>query len=297
MIEEKLKKKYLKRLNKIPIALIIGESTGLESFKRILFDQNKLVSIIYVVSTSNIYNDQIKKICKEKKINFFTINQFKKKNSEIIKLNKKTKILLSIYSSIILKKGFLKSLKYRCYNFHPGILPFYRGKNCVSGAIYNSEKKIGISVHKMNNQIDSGKIILQKKIKVSKDETLFSAMLKLRRINLLLLSKLFFLIKKNIKFKLKRNDKKRAMAYPKYIPNFGLIHNNLSFLQFKKMFNAGFSGPYENDWGKLHFLYKRKKKTIYSFKIIKIYKREKILKKDKNTYDFFLKDAVLRLRT
>lgn len=66
-----MKKKYLKRLNKIPIALIIGESTGLESFKRILFDQNKLVSIIYVVSTSNIYNDQIKKICKEKKINFY----------------------------------------------------------------------------------------------------------------------------------------------------------------------------------------------------------------------------------
>ena len=44
-----------------------------------------------------------------------------KKNKEILNLNKKIKIL-SIFSSIILNKSFLKSLEYRCYNFHPGIL-------------------------------------------------------------------------------------------------------------------------------------------------------------------------------
>ena len=149
----------------------------------------------------------------------------------------------------------------------------------------------------MNNQIDDGKIILQKRIDITKDETLFSAMLKLRRINLYILNKFFFMIKKNIKFKLKKNDKNKAMAYPKYVPNFGLVNNNLSFLEFKKMFNAGFSGPYKNDWGKLYFFYKKKKKIIYSFKIIKIYNSKKIFKKDKYTYDFFLKDTILRLKT
>ena len=78
-----MKRKYLKRYDKIPIALIIGESTGLESFKKILYDQNKLVSIIYVISTSNRYNAQIKRICKKKKIIFFTNDQFKKKITKL----------------------------------------------------------------------------------------------------------------------------------------------------------------------------------------------------------------------
>ena len=63
------------------------------------------------------------------------------------------------------------------------------------------------------------------------------------------------------------------------------------------MFNAGFSGPFKNEWGNLYIIYKNKKKIIYSYKTIKNLNIKKILKKDKETYDIPLKDIVLRVIT
>lgn len=292
-----MKRKYIREYDKIPLALVIGESTGLESFKKILLIWGKIITIKYVISSSDAYNNRIKKICKEKGVMFFSRKQFKKKNKEILNLNKKIKILLSIFSSIILNKSFLKSLEYRCYNFHPGILPFYPGKNCVSGAIYNFERQTGVTIHKMSNQIDGGKILFQKKIRINKDDTLFSVMNKLKKINLILLTKILLHIKYKKRFKFKKNNKKRIKTYPKTVPNSGLINNGVSFYQFKRMFNAGFSGPFKNEWGNLYIIYKNKKKIIYSYKTIKNLNIKKIIKKDKETYDIPLKDIVLRVIT
>ena len=259
-----MKKKYIKQNNKIPIALIIGESTGLESFKKILSYANNYTYITYVVNSHDAYKKQVENICKQKKIKFYSKIQFKNKIKEILKLNKKSKILLSIYSSIILNKKFLKSLNYMCFNFHPGILPFYPGKNCVSGAIYNGEKQIGITVHKMNSIIDNGKILFKKKVKLSKNDNLLSAMFKLRKINLSLLKRLLLLLKNNQKFNLKKNDRKKIKIYPKVVPNFGLINDKLTFKKFKRIFNASFSGPFFNSWGRIYFKFAAKKKIYYS---------------------------------
>ena len=121
-----------------------------------------------------------------------------------------------------------------CFNFHPGILPFYPGKNCVSGAIYNGEKQIGITVHKMNSIIDNGKILFKKKVKLSKNDNLLSAMFKLRKINLSLLKRLLLLLKKNQKLNLKKTDRKKIKIYPNIVPNFGLINDKLTFKNSKE---------------------------------------------------------------
>ena len=52
----------------------------------------------------------------------------------------------------------------------------------MSGAIYNFERQTGVTIHKMSNQIDGGKILFQKKIRINKDDTLFSVMNKLKKL-------------------------------------------------------------------------------------------------------------------
>ena len=44
------------------------------------------------------------------------------------------------------------------WNIHPGDLPSYRGRHPISWAIMNT-KKIGISVHKINHEIDKGYLL------------------------------------------------------------------------------------------------------------------------------------------
>ena len=71
----------------------------------------------------------------------------------------------------ILSKNFIKNFKGRILNIHPSLLPKYKGLNTHQRALLNNEKFSGCTVHFVNSKLDSGKIILQKKIKISKRDT------------------------------------------------------------------------------------------------------------------------------
>ena len=71
----------------------------------------------------------------------------------------------------ILTKKFIKSFKGNILNIHPSLLPKYKGLNTHQRAILDSEKYSGCTVHFVNSKLDSGKIILQKKIKINNNDT------------------------------------------------------------------------------------------------------------------------------
>ena len=71
----------------------------------------------------------------------------------------------------ILSKRFINNFKGKILNIHPSLLPKYKGLNTHQRAISNNEKYSGCTVHFVNSQLDSGKIILQKKVRISKSET------------------------------------------------------------------------------------------------------------------------------
>ena len=70
----------------------------------------------------------------------------------------------------ILSKKFIKKFNKPILNIHPSLLPKYKGLNTHIRVIKNKEKYSGATVHLVSAKLDSGKIILQKKIKVSKYE-------------------------------------------------------------------------------------------------------------------------------
>ena len=71
----------------------------------------------------------------------------------------------------ILSKDFIKNFKGKILNIHPSLLPKYKGLNTHQRAISNNEKYSGCTVHVVNSRLDAGKIILQKKVKISKSDT------------------------------------------------------------------------------------------------------------------------------
>ena len=66
----------------------------------------------------------------------------------------------------ILSKKFILKFKGKILNIHPSLLPSYKGLNTHRRVIENKEKFTGCTVHLVNTRLDSGKIILQKKIKI-----------------------------------------------------------------------------------------------------------------------------------
>jgi len=71
----------------------------------------------------------------------------------------------------VLSKDFIKRFKGKIINIHPSYLPKYKGLNTSARALHNNEKFSGCTVHYVSSKLDSGKIIMQKKIKILKKET------------------------------------------------------------------------------------------------------------------------------
>ena len=144
---ENLIKFSLKKRSPIEIILIISNNTKAEGLK---------FSKLYEIK-KKVYNYDKKKIS-EKRI----LKDLKSNNIKLICLAGFMKIL---------SKDFIQNFKGKILNIHPSLLPKYKGLNTHHRAIQNKEKYSGCTVHLVNSKLDSGKIILQKKVKLSKEET------------------------------------------------------------------------------------------------------------------------------
>ena len=70
----------------------------------------------------------------------------------------------------ILSKEFIKRFKGKIINIHPSLLPKYKGLDTHNRAIHNNDKYSGCTVHYVTPKLDSGKIILQRKVKIFKND-------------------------------------------------------------------------------------------------------------------------------
>ena len=72
----------------------------------------------------------------------------------------------------ILSKKFIKRFSGKIINIHPSLLPKYKGLNTHQKALKNNDKYSGCTVHYVTDKVDSGKIILQKKVKIKRKDSL-----------------------------------------------------------------------------------------------------------------------------
>ena len=104
---------------------------------------------------------------KKKNINYNNLESSEKKILFELKKNNIKLICLAGFMKI-LSKNFIKRYDGKIINIHPSLLPKYKGLNTHQRAINNKEKFSGCTVHYVNSKLDSGKIILQKKVKILK---------------------------------------------------------------------------------------------------------------------------------
>ena len=161
--------KKLIGLKKIKTAVFIS-GTG-SNFKNLIkFSKIKKtpISINLVISNFNKakglkYANQFK--IKKKIFNFNNIKNTEKKILTLLKKEKISFICLAGFMKI-LSNNFIKKFNGKIINIHPSLLPKYKGLNTHSRAIDNKDKFAGCTVHYVTSKLDSGKIILQKKIRI-----------------------------------------------------------------------------------------------------------------------------------
>ena len=103
---------------------------------------------------------------------FSSANKKKFERNSLLELKKnKIRFLCLAGFMCVLSKNFITNFKYRIVNIHPSLLPKYKGLNTYKRVLKNNELYSGCTVHYVSKKLDSGKIILQKKFLIDKNET------------------------------------------------------------------------------------------------------------------------------
>ena len=160
--------------NKIKTAVFIsGKGSNLISLIKFSKLQKSPISINLIISNNKLaeglkYGDIFK--IRKKIIQFINKDVAEKKILNELKKNRIELICLAGFMKII-SKNFIKNFKGKILNIHPSLLPKYKGLNTHQRAIKNKDKYSGCTVHFVNSKLDSGKIILQKKVRILKKDT------------------------------------------------------------------------------------------------------------------------------
>ena len=167
--------KRLIGLEKINTAVFIsGNGSNLKNLIKFSIKKNSPIKINLIISNNSKakgLNYAIKYGIKKKVINYVDINFSEKKILKELR-NYKINIICLAGFMKILSKNFIKKFKGKILNIHPSLLPKYKGINTHQRALDNNEKFSGCTIHYVNSKLDSGKIILQKKVKILKTDNI-----------------------------------------------------------------------------------------------------------------------------
>ena len=161
-------------INKVKTAVFIsGKGSNLKSLIKFSKSNKSPISVKLIISNNSkakgLGYGKIFRI-KKRVINFRDNKVFDDKLITILRNNQIEMICLAGFMKI-LSKYFIKKFSGKIINIHPSLLPKYKGLNTHKRAIINRDKYSGCTVHFVNSKLDSGKIILQKRVKISKNET------------------------------------------------------------------------------------------------------------------------------
>ena len=167
----------LNGIKKINVAVFIsGKGSNLENLIKSAKNKNSKFKISLIISNNSkaLGLKFAKKFNIKKKIINFTKTKLIEKNL-LMDLKKKNINIICLAGFMkILSKNFIKRFNGKILNIHPSLLPKYKGLNTHLRVILNKERYSGCTVHFVNSKLDSGKIILQKKVKILKKDTVKS---------------------------------------------------------------------------------------------------------------------------
>lgn len=136
-----------------------------EAFELLIEDQS--IEICFIVSRTDTTDLTLKSYSRQHKIDYFT--KVKVNSEEFYNQVKayECDLFVSMSFNQIFKNRIINLPRYSTINCHAGKLPFYRGRNILNWVLINDENEFGITVHFVDEGIDTGDIILQESYAIS----------------------------------------------------------------------------------------------------------------------------------
>ncbi|MDZ7755223.1 methionyl-tRNA formyltransferase [Rhodohalobacter sp.] len=163
----------------------------------------------------------------------------------------KIDVLLNVHLLYIIHPEILRALAFDAFNLHTGRLPEYAGLNAPSWAIYNREERHGVTLHRIEEGIDTGSIAYSSTFPIHSDDT--GLTLSMRSVNegLPLISKLLKALEKDPHSipAIKQDFKNRHYYEKNEIPQNGYLNWSLPAVEIDAFIRACNYKPFKSPWG------------------------------------------------
>jgi methionyl-tRNA formyltransferase len=156
----------------------------------------------------------VKKAALERGLKVVTPRDLASKKVQVLLSQFKPEIFLVVSYGNILPEDVLKIPSLMAVGVHPSLLPLYRGAAPVNWALIKGEKKTGVSLYKMDTNMDAGPVFLQETVSISETDDYLSLWPKLYRASEKILEKGLQRIKTN-QISLEAQDQSKATYAPK----------------------------------------------------------------------------------
>lgn len=83
-------------------------------------------------------------------------------------------LLVLAFVTSFVPEEMIKSARLGGINYHPSLLPKYRGGSAINWAIINGETETGVTIHYIDEGVDTGPIIIQESVAIDPDDTVKS---------------------------------------------------------------------------------------------------------------------------
>ena len=178
---------------------------SVESLKILIDSHHKISAVITQPDKkrsrgSKLIASPIKKIALDHDIPVFTPNKIRN-NSRFIEILKsfKSDVFVVIAYGKILSSEILAIPRYGCWNAHASLLPRWRGAAPIHWALLKGDSYTGVGIIKMDEGLDTGDILLEKKIRIKESENLLTLSQKLSILSSNLIYKSLEIIEKEPK--------------------------------------------------------------------------------------------------
>lgn len=78
-------------------------------------------------------------------------------------------VFISVMYDTLIPEEYIRA--HKCFNIHPGVLPWYRGAGAYSWAIMNGEFEAGVTLHEIDKDIDHGDVLGMHRFPITKEDT------------------------------------------------------------------------------------------------------------------------------
>ncbi|MBF8149553.1 hypothetical protein ITJ86_06565 [Winogradskyella sp. F6397] len=160
--------------------VLFGEDVFTAAVFQSLLDENhEVLMAVCPIYINNNSHSKIESIANNNSIDFIRTENVNSKNIKKLLIATEPDLLVSVHLRKILDKEIFSIPTYGAINFHPSLLPKYRGLSPQHQTIIHGDLESGVSVHFIEETVDTGDIVAQTKIPIKPEDYISDFQLKM----------------------------------------------------------------------------------------------------------------------